>query len=281
MSKLLITSRTLGTADPKQFNLLRWPVPALLTWAAAWLVYKLMEPNLMALAAAMLPAAWMAWRTPGFTRRLLLLSGFPLSLMLLDASLWPAWLWLLPAGVLLMLYPVSAWRDAPLFPTHVQALRHLDTYLRLPATAKVLDAGCGLGHGLQALAAQWPQAYLHGIEHSWPLAVLARLRCPQAVIHRGDMWQRSWASFDLVYVFQRPESMDRAWVKACTQMKPGAWLVSLEFEVAGRKPEFSLQRPGERPVWAYRIPGLASAQAQPAHPQADKPVETTASCAVS
>jgi hypothetical protein len=278
MSKLSMTARTAGA---KPHNLLSWPVPALLTWAAAWLVYKWMEPNLMAPAAAMLPAGVMVWRTPGFTRRLLLLAGFPLSLMLLDASQWPAWLWLLPAGVLLMIYPVKAWRDAPLFPTHVQALRHLDSHLRLPATAKVLDAGCGLGHGLQALAAQWPQAQLHGIEHSWPLTFVARLRCPQAVIQRGDMWQRSWAGFDLVYLFQRPESMDRAWVKACTQMKPDTWLVSLEFAVAGRTPDFSIQRPGERPVWAYRIPGPNPRQAQPVQPQADKPVESTASCAVS
>jgi SAM-dependent methyltransferase len=240
-----------------------------------------MEPNLMALVAALVPPAWMAWQTHEFMRRVLLMAGFPLSLMLLDASLWPAWLWLLPAAVLLLLYPVKAWRDAPLFPTRVDALDSLASRIPLPVGGQVLDAGCGVGHGLEALRAQWPLARLSGIEHSWPLVVLARLRCPQSIVHRGDMWGYSWARYDLVYLFQRPETMERAWAKACKEMKPGAWLVSLEFPVPDQDAEFSLQRDGERTVWVYRVPGLKQETPQSMHARADKPVDMPASCAVS
>jgi SAM-dependent methyltransferase len=259
---------------------LAWPAPAVLSWVAAWLVYRAMEPNLMALVAALVPPACAAWQTQGFMRRALLLTGFPLSLMLLDVSLWPAWLWLLPAAVLLLLYPVKAWRDAPLFPTGVDALETLAERISLPVGGQVLDAGCGVGHGLQALRTQWPLARLNGIEHSWPLVVLARLRCPQSVVHRGDMWAYSWARYDLVYLFQRPESMERAWAKACKEMRPGAWLVSLEFPVPNTGAECSLERDGQRPVWVYRVPGLPTPAAQSSQAQADKPVDMPASCAV-
>ena len=47
-----------------------------------------------------------------------------------------------------------------------------------PPGAHVLDAGCGLGHGLQALRRAYPQAQLHGMEWSWPLRLLCGVVCP-------------------------------------------------------------------------------------------------------
>ncbi len=265
MSKVLTNTR------PWAVPRLPWPLPAVGAWGCAWVMFRLLEQlqqgPTVALAAALVPPAWVAWRTPGLVRRVLLLAGFPLSLTLLGAASWPAWLWLLPAGLVLVLYPVRAWRDAPMFPTDARALQGLAQRLPLPATARVLDAGCGLGHGLLALQAQWPQAQLSGVEHSGLLAMWARVRCPRAQVQRGDMWRQDWSQQDLVYLFQRPESMGRAWEKACAEMKPGAWLVSLEFAVSAREPELILQQDGHRPVLAYRIPGVAP---QPVAPAADK-----------
>ena len=58
----------------------------------------------------------------------------------------------------------------------------------------------------------------------------------------------------MVYLFQRPESMARAVAKAQAQMRPGTWLVSLEFEANTMQPEARLDAPGGRPVWLYRMP---------------------------
>ena len=91
-----------------------------------------------------------------------------------------------------------------------------------------------------------------------PLAALAlgaRLRCPWARVERGDMWRGSWAGHDLVYLFQRPESMARALAKADAEMQRGSWVVSLEFEAAGRPPHARMTLPSGRPVWVYRIGG--------------------------
>jgi hypothetical protein len=97
----------------------------------------------------------------------------------------------------------------------------------------VLDAGSGLGHGLAALRSQWPQARFSGLERSLLLRAIAAWRCPWARQRAGDMWQASWAGHDVVYLFQRPESMPRAMAKARQELLAGSWLISLEFAVPG------------------------------------------------
>jgi trans-aconitate methyltransferase len=117
----------------------------------------------------------------------------------------------------------------------------------------VLDAGCGLGHGLQALRQAYPLAELHGIEQSWPLRWLCARRCPWAKVEQGDIWRADWSGYDLVYLFQRPESMPRAVAKARAELKPGAWLVSLEFEAPELTPVAKLDGVAQdKPVWVYR-----------------------------
>ena len=70
----------------------------------------------------------------------------------------------------------------------------------------------------------------------------------------------SWAGHDLVYLFQRPESMPRALDKARSEMRRGAWLVSLEFEAAGWQLHSRLRCPDGRPLWLYRLPLVREAR---------------------
>ena len=238
---------------------LRWPLPALLAWAAGWIAMATLArtatlPPGWAVVAGVLVAATPALFAATFWRRVIVAAGFPVSLLATGVgSLLPAWAWLLPLAALALAYPVTAWRDAPVFPTPLNALAGLDRHVPLTPSASVLDAGCGLGHGLRALRAVWPRARLAGIEWSWPLALATRLRCPWARVTRGDMWRDSWAPHDLVYLFQRPESMARALAKADAEMRPGSWLVSLEFEAVGRAPHGRMELPSGRPVWIYRV----------------------------
>ena len=113
-----------------------WPLPALLAWAAGWGTFALLRgagaplPVAVLLPAALLAAgAALAPSGAGLTpmRRGILGGGFPLSLAAsgLLAGALPAWAWLLPLALLLLLYPLRSWRDAPLFPTPAGALRGL------------------------------------------------------------------------------------------------------------------------------------------------------------
>jgi SAM-dependent methyltransferase len=234
-----------------------WPLPALVGWALSWLVWMLLHregaPPVACLLLAAATGAAVSLACEGLARRLWVAVGFPLSAWVLGAAAaWPAWAWLLLLLPLLLAYPLRAWRDAPFFPTPARALHGLEGVVGQPA--RVLDAGCGLGHGLQALRALWPQAELHGVEWSPLLVAATRRRCRWACITRGDLWAQDWRGFDLVYAFQRPESMARLWAKALAELPAGHWLVSLEFAVPDVAPHACLRAPGQRPVWVYRVP---------------------------
>ena len=51
-----------------------------------------------------------------------------------------------------------------------------------------------------------------------PLRWLCARRCPWARVAQGDLWRADWSGYQLVYLFQRPESMARAWAKGCAEM---------------------------------------------------------------
>lgn len=242
--------------DPPRPSRLRWPLPALLAWAAAWLVYTLLQQAIgpdAALIVATLLAAAIGWRSTRPWRRAIVAAGFPLAMALADGAAVPAWLWLVPLGVLALAYPARTWGDAPLFPTPPGALDALPGVVPLAAQARVLDAGCGLGHGLRALHRAYPQARIEGIEWSWPLRCWTGLRCRFAQVRRGDLWQDRWDGLTMVYLFQRPETMERLMAKAEAEMAPGSWLVSLAFEVPGRTPHAVLHAAEGPSLWVYRI----------------------------
>jgi len=244
---------------------LRWPLPALLAWGAAWALFLGLRtagaPVLLALLGGTLLGVLGSVWGGSWWRRGLIGLGFPLSLALsgmLSGALSgglavPAWVWLLPLALLLLVYPLNAWRDAPLFPTPEGALDDLPDVAPLPPGARVLDAGCGLGQGLQALRRAYPLAELHGLEWSRPLRLLCAWRCPWAQVAQGDIWRADWSGYQLVYLFQRPESMARALAKARAELQPGAWLVSLEFAVDGVPPTGRLEGAQGRPVWLYQM----------------------------
>ncbi|APW41142.1 class I SAM-dependent methyltransferase [Rhodoferax saidenbachensis] len=246
--------------NPVQKILQNWPLPAVVAWLACWLVFRLATAQGADLALALGLASGLGvllslWGN-SWWRRLFIAAGFPLSLVLSSPTLaqLPAWGWLIPLGLLLLVYPINAWRDAPLFPTPLHALDALPAQAPLPTGARILDAGCGLGHGLQALRRVYPQAQLHGLEWSWPLRAWCALRCPWARVRQGDIWQADWSAYDMVYLFQRPESMARAAEKARAELRPGAWLVSLEFEATMLAPTAQLLAGPQRPLWVYQVP---------------------------
>lgn len=216
----------------------------------------------MALAGAVVVCLLLAARQATGSRRAMVAAGFPLLLLASGAAL-PGWAWLLPLALLVAVYPLRAWRDAPLFPTPAGALDALPSQVALAPGARVLDAGCGLGHGLRALHRAYPQARIEGVESSALLSLLARAACRFAAVRRADMWSASWSGFDLVYLFQRPETMPRAIAKADAEMAAGAWIASLQFEVPGRRADALLHTTDGRPLWLYRV-GAGAGSSRPA-----------------
>lgn len=237
-----------------------WPLPALLAWSTCWTLFFSARSAGFDLVVASVGvagvgvAASLLGRTPW--RRVFIGAGFPLSLAASGAAAsLPAWAWLLPLGLLAVLYPINTWRDAPLFPTPTGGLTGLAQLAPLQPGARAVDAGCGLGAGLRELHREYPQIHLDGLEWSWPLRWLCAARCRFARVRRADIWASDWSGYDLVYVFQRPESMARAWAKASCELRPGRWLVSLEFAVPGVAATARLEGGGGRRVWLYQVAG--------------------------
>ncbi|TSE35662.1 class I SAM-dependent methyltransferase [Tepidimonas charontis] len=238
----------------------RWPLPALTLWLAAWAGFAalrlgLQRPVAEAFGIVAIVAVAVALRHRGTAmRRMVMALGFPLSWVLASGllPLPPSWVWALLLLGGLLLYPWRAWRDAPLYPTPAGAFDGLREQLWLPPRARILDAGCGVGDGLRALERAYPDAELAGIERSWVLALLARQRCPHATVRVGDFWQADWSPYDAVYLFQRPETMPRAAAKAERELRPGAWLLSLEFDVPGWTPSGVWRCPDGRTLWLYQ-----------------------------
>jgi len=246
-----------------------WPLPALLAWAAAWALFA----ALVALDAPtwqlfVMPTALGALFAMGGAtrwRRWLVAAGFPLSLAASGlAGALPPLAWLLPLAVLALVYPMRSWRDAPLFPTPKGALAGLSRHVTLPPAARVIDAGCGLGDGLRELHREYPQARLEGLEWSWLLVWACRWRCRWALVRRRDLWAADWSGYDLVYLFQRPESMARAVAKASRELRRGAWMASLEFPASDLRPRAVHACADGRSVWLYRVPFDAVAPRRPA-----------------
>lgn len=261
---MTMTATAVKDADPstestvKPRSLLAWPTPALAIWSLSALIHHTAlnlqwQPGVsigLASCASLLGACWMKNRW----RALFVALGFPIMMLLINitsgiSAMW----WLMGMLALLLIYPLKAWNDAPYFPTHEGALQSLNSVIHVQDHAKILDVGCGLGAGIRNLQAIYPLAEVHGVEWSRPLAWLCRWKCPRATIHRADMWEFSWQAFDLIYVFQRPESMELIFQKAQRELKAGSCLVSLEFEVKGIKPTAVLQTHLGKSVWIYQF----------------------------
>ena len=255
----------------------RWPLPALAAWVACWAAFVGLGligagRPLAFVAAAGLGAA-LATRGATPWRRVFIGAGFPLSLAATGlAGGLPAWAWLAPLAALAWFYPPRAWRDAPVFPTPTGALRGLGRHVGLGAGSRVLDAGCGLGSALIELRRELPKSLLSGIEWSRPLSVICRLRCRFASVRRADMWRDDWSGYDLVFVFQRPESMARVDAKAASELRPGAWLASLEFPIDARRCDRQIACADGRSLWLYRMPASALMEVEPARDQ--RPADT-------
>lgn len=241
-----------------------WPLPALLAWGAAWALHRVLvangAPPWVAFGAASGLGAALAIGAGTRWRRRCVAGGFPLSMLGVTlAGAWPGWLWLLPLALLAVFYPLRSWRDAPFFPTPPGALSELARAAPLAPDARIVDLGCGIGDGLRELRRAYPRAAIDGIEWSWPLHWICAWRRRDAHVVRADIWRADWSAYDLVYLFQRPESMARAAAKARAEMRPGAWFVSLEFEAPGLKLQRRIRCGDGRTVWLYRSPPASPA----------------------
>ena len=158
---------------------LPWPLPAF--GLAAWHFVHCVVALVARVGHAALPFGHGAsvWGD-SWWRRGLIAAGFPLSLALVAVAL-PALAWLVPLALLLLVYPLNAWRDAPLFPRRATLCRRCLAQAPLAPAARcwMLVAAWAMAPGAAPCLPAGGQ--LDGIEWSWPLRGLrVALPCPGA-----------------------------------------------------------------------------------------------------
>lgn len=181
---------------------------------------------------------------------------FPALLLLALALRLPSWIWG-AAFILLMLVYWSTWRTrVPLFLSGQAAWEAVEGLLP-PAPAQVIDIGSGLGGLVLYLSRRRPDCRVRGIEIAplpWLFSWLrAKLSGSDADFVRGDYHRLNVATADVVFAYLSPAAMPDLWQSLRPRLKPGALLLSLEFDVPGQTPDLVIPC-GARTLYGWRMP---------------------------
>lgn len=212
-----------------------------------WLILAMLQGGIAALIAYRQGAPrWWLFIHMGF---------FPLVAVVHRLDIPPGWFL---AGFVLLL--LLFWRtDKSRVPLYLTNRTTAENLLKLlpDHPCRVVDIGCGDGRLLQHLARGRPDCDFTGIEHAplpWLLARLRTLGLPNVQLQYGDLWQESFASYDVVYAFLSPTPMPRLWAKARAELADGALLISNSFDIPGQTAD-QVKQVGDRrrtQLYCYR-----------------------------
>jgi SAM-dependent methyltransferase len=165
---------------------------------------------------------------------------FPMALLGASALSLPPLFYLLIFIVLVGLYWSTYRTQVPLYPSNPAVWRAVVDELPPGGALRLIDIGSGMGGMTLHLAQARPDAEVTGIELA-PLpwlysAVRAALTGSRARFVRGDYEQLDFADFDMVFAYLSPAVMSGLWAKAAAEMRPGALLISYEFEIPACPP---------------------------------------------
>jgi hypothetical protein len=153
---------------------------------------------------------WWLWIQAGFG---------PLVILALSFGI-PSYWYLLGFALLALVYGASPRTRVPLYLSNPHTIAALAESLG-PEPGHFLDAGCGTGTVIAALARKRPDWQFTGIEQAlipWLLAHWRTRRLPNAEVIRGDYFVQDWSIFDCVYVFLSPAPMAEVEIKAQEQL---------------------------------------------------------------
>ena len=225
-----------------------------LTLGAVWLLARagLLRPESVAswFGVALVQGAWAAllcWRfgLASWWRAIGLL--FPAALLAASlgaaAVALPPVLFLAVFIVLLLVYWSTFRTQVPYYPSGQGAWNLVAAQLPQDRALDVIDIGSGLGGFVLDLARRRPDCRISGIELA-PLPWFAsRLRVllsgSRARFLLGDYEKLNFGHYDVVFAYLSPAAMGALWRKAAAEMRPGTMLLSYEFTIHERAPDFS------------------------------------------
>lgn len=219
----------------------------------SWVTFALLQGTLAALMSVALRQARWWW--------LIHFSFAPALVLALKLPVSPHW-YLAGFALLALCYWNSARGQVPLYLSNRLTAQAVGTLAHAEGARCLIDAGCGTGSLLLAVARAQPALTCVGLENAplpWALARLRALGRANYRVYCANFWSHSLAEAQVVYAFLSPVPMARLWQKLCAELPPGALLVSNTFEVPGLTAERVIEVADRRRtrLYCYRIPAAA------------------------
>jgi SAM-dependent methyltransferase len=211
----------------------------------------------VALLQGSLAAALSRWRklAPWWLAIQLL---FPAALLAGAGLGLPPSLFLAGFVALLLVYWSTFRTQVPYFPSGKRAWEAVAQLLPAGRPLSVIDIGSGLGGLVLDLARRRPESHFAGIELAPLPWLVSRLRAAlsgtQARFVRGDYEHLDLGDYDVVFAYLSPAVMDGLWRKAGAEMRPGALLLSYEFDISSSPPDLTIMPTGRGPsLYGWRF----------------------------
>ncbi|MBC7453488.1 MAG: class I SAM-dependent methyltransferase [Massilia sp.] len=177
---------------------------------------------------------------------------FPVALLGAAQLQLPPSLFLSAFSLMLLVYWSTFRTQVPYYPSGRRAWDAVASLLP-PEPLYVIDIGSGLGGLVLDLARRRPESTFVGIELAplpWLISALRAqlLRRSNARFVRGDYEQLDLGDYDAVFAYLSPAAMSALWAKASAEMRPGALLLSYEFEIGEKAPDMTIVPTGRGPL---------------------------------
>lgn len=165
------------------------------------------------------------------------------------------WLALITFFILLPL-AIAGVSMAPWVPTRKKDIERLLDIMDLQSSESFLEIGCGDGRVSLAVAKEYPQAHIKGIEIAYPMYFFALFRryiswAKNVKIRLANAFKEDFWSYDAIYVYGMPDKMwEKIVPQFLTQAKSWAKLYSYVFSIPEeyRKSVVSHGREGESKI---------------------------------
>ncbi|MDR3298612.1 MAG: class I SAM-dependent methyltransferase [Candidatus Accumulibacter sp.] len=204
---------------------LAWPYCLLRQQTLPWLESSLLIGALAFLLASLTHQYWW-WRVihAVFAPAVVFFSGLNIA---------PEW-YLAVFASMFLVYRGAIGNQVPLYLSNRETVRALGRLLADTPVGKFIDLGAGTGSVVCALAGTRTDIQVFGVENSylpWVIGLLRAARLKNCHWTLGSFWQVSLTDYDVVYAFLSPAPMERLWLKAKHEMRPGALFISNSFNV--------------------------------------------------
>jgi precorrin-6B methylase 2 len=184
--------------------------------------------------------------------------SFPLAVWVMSQWHIPSVFYLLGFLLSLSLYWTTFRTQVPFFPSTANVRQQVLTLIPQYQPMRIIDIGSGLGDMSMYIAKLRPDCSVEGVEIAplpWLISVVrAKLMRSKVDFRIGDYRLLNFANYDLIFAYLSPAAMSELWKKAQAQMRPGAILVSYEFEIEGVEPTNTMQHSElEKMIYVWKI----------------------------